>query len=145
MEENTTTTQAAPVAEEVKKKFKIMIVDDDKFILSMYTMKFTKEGMDVISVPRPTEALEKLRGGIKPDILLLDVIMPEMDGIELLAKIREENLAEGSVVIILSNQGQPSDIDRAKAFGINGYIVKATTIPSEVLRQISEIAKENGK
>ncbi|MDB5204685.1 MAG: two component transcriptional regulator, two-component system, OmpR family, response regulator [Candidatus Taylorbacteria bacterium] len=143
MEENTTTTNTAPA--EAKKKFNIMIVDDDKFILSMYTMKFTKEGMDVISVSRPTEALEKLRTGLKPDIVLLDVIMPEMDGIELLAKIREENLAEGSVVIILSNQGQPSDIDRAKAFGINGYIVKATTIPSEVLRQITDIAKENGK
>ncbi len=144
MEENITTTTAA-VPAEAKKKFNIMIVDDDKFILSMYTMKFTKEGMDVISVSRPTEALEKLRAGIKPDIVLLDVIMPEMDGIELLAKIREENLAQGSVVIILSNQGQPSDIDRAKAFGINGYIVKATTIPSEVLRQITDIAKENGK
>lgn len=138
MEEKQNTTDS-------KKKFSIMIVDDDKFILSMYTMKFTKEGMDVTSVSRPTEALEKLRAGAKPDILLLDVIMPEMDGIELLAKIREENLADGSVVIILSNQGQPSDIDRAKAFGINGYIVKATTIPSEVLRQITEIAKENGK
>lgn len=138
MEEKQNTT-------DTKKKFNIMIVDDDKFILSMYTMKFTKEGMDVASISRPTEALEKLRAGAKPDILLLDVIMPEMDGIELLAKIREENLAEGSVVIILSNQGQPSDIDRAKAFGINGYIVKATTIPSEVLRQITEIAKENGK
>jgi len=138
MEDKTTNT-------DVKKKFNIMIVDDDKFILNMYTMKFTREGMDVISVSRPTEALEKLRTGIIPDILLLDVIMPEMDGIELLAKIREENLAKGSVVIVLSNQGQPSDIDKAKAFGVNGYIVKATTIPSEVLRQITEIAIENGK
>lgn len=138
--EEQTTTQSEP-----KKKFKIMIVDDDKFILNMYTMKFTREGMDVTSVPRPTEALEKLRAGMAPDILLLDVIMPEMDGIELLAKIREENLAKDSVIIVLSNQGQPSDIDKAKAFGVNGYIVKATTIPSEVLRQITEIAIENGK
>ncbi len=137
-----TTTQPAA---EAKTKFNIMIVDDDKFILNMYNMKFTKEGMNVTPISRPSEALEKLRTGFKPDILLLDVIMPEMDGVELLAKIREENLAADSVVIILSNQGQPSDIDRAKAFGINGYIVKATTIPSEVLRQISEIAHQNGK
>jgi DNA-binding NarL/FixJ family response regulator len=71
--------------------------------------------------------------------------MPEMDGIELLAKIREEKLAGDAVVVILSNQGQPSDIDRAKAYGISGYIVKATTIPSEVLREIVRIAEENGK
>lgn len=127
------------------KKYKIMLVDDDKFLLSMYTMKFTREGMDVTAIPRPTEALEKLRGGFVPDILVLDVVMPEMDGVELLAKIRGENLAKGAVVVILSNQGQPSDIDRAKAYGINGYIVKATTIPSEVLHEVVRIAEENGK
>lgn len=127
------------------KKYKIMLVDDDKFLLSMYTMKFTREGMDVTAISRPTEALEKLRSGFIPDILLLDVVMPEMDGVELLGKIREEKLALGTVVVILSNQGQPSDIDRAKAFSINGYIVKATTIPSEVLHEVVRIAEENGK
>ncbi len=132
-------------SKDTKKKYNIMIVDDDKFLLSMYTMKFSREGMTVTAIPRPTEALEKLRTGFVPDILIVDVVMPEMDGVELLAKIREENLAGDAVVIVLSNQGQPSDIDRAKAFGINGYIVKATTIPSEVLRQITQIAQENGK
>lgn len=128
-----------------KKRYKIFIVDDDKFLLSMYSMKFTKEGMEVTAVPSPTEALEKLKAGASPDILILDVVMPEMDGIELLAKIREGNLAKDAVVIILSNQGQPSDIDRAKQYNINGYIVKATTIPSEVLREVVRIAEENGK
>lgn len=138
--------EEASVAQVVpKKKYNIMIVDDDKFLLSMYTMKFSRQGMDVTGIPRPSEALEKLRTGFMPDILIVDVVMPEMDGVELLAKIREENLAATSVVVVLSNQGQPSDIDRAKAFGINGYIVKATTIPSEVLRQVIEIAEENGK
>jgi len=136
--------QKAPILGE-HKKYKILIVDDDKFLLSMYSMKFTREGMEVTAIPSPTEALEKLRGGFSPDILILDVVMPEMDGIELLAKVREENLAKDAVVVILSNQGQPSDIDRAKAFGINGYIVKATTIPSEVLREIVHIAEQNGK
>lgn len=149
MEEKTegkTLMEEASVAQVVpKKKYNIMLVDDDKFLLSMYTMKFTRQGMDITAISRPTEALEKLRTGFVPDILIVDVVMPEMDGVELLAKIREENLAATSVVVVLSNQGQPSDIDRAKAFGINGYIVKATTIPSEVLRQVIQIAEENGK
>lgn len=140
MEEKTSNTQIAP-----GKKYKILIVDDDKFLLSMYSMKFSRNGMEVTAIPSPKDALEKLREGFTPDIIMLDVIMPEMDGVELLAKIREENLAKDAVVVILSNQGQPSDIDRAKAFGINGYIVKATTIPSEVLREITRIAEENGK
>ncbi|MES2059888.1 MAG: response regulator [Patescibacteria group bacterium] len=128
-----------------KKNYKILIVDDDKFLLSMYSMKFSKEGMDVTSIPSPTEALEKLKGGFVPDIIILDIVMPEMDGIELLSNIRKDKLAESAVVIILSNQGQPSEIDRAKAFGIAGYIVKATTIPSEVLHEVVRIAEENGK
>lgn len=130
---------------ETKKKYKIMIVDDDKFLLSMYSMKFTKEGMDITAIGDPTEALEKLRTGFVPDVLILDVVMPGMDGVELLEKVRQENLAVGAVVIILSNQGQQSDIDRAKVFDIQGYIVKATTIPSEVLHEVVRIAEENGK
>ena len=59
--------------------------------------------------------------------------MPGMDGVELLQAIREAKLIPDTVVIILSNQGQQSDIDRAKVFGIQGYIVKATTIPSAIL------------
>ncbi len=130
---------------ENKKKYKIAIVDDDKFLLSMYSMKFTKEGMEVFAMPDPKEALEKIKGGLTPDILILDVVMPGMDGVELLQAIREAKLIPDTVVIILSNQGQQSDIDRAKVFGIQGYIVKATTIPSEVLREVLEIASENGK
>jgi CheY-like chemotaxis protein len=130
---------------ENKKKYKIAIVDDDKFLLSMYSMKFTKEGMDVTAISDPKEALDKFKEGLTPDILILDVVMPGMDGIELLEKIREAKLMTSAVVVILSNQGQQSDIDRAKAFNIQGYIVKATTIPSEVLREVLAIAAENGK
>lgn len=130
---------------EQKKKYKIVIVDDDKFLLSMYSMKFSKEGMEVVTISDPKEALDKFKEGLTSDILILDVVMPGMDGIELLEEVRKQNLMQGAVVIILSNQGQQSDIDRAKVFNIQGYIVKATTIPSEVLREVLEIAKENGK
>ncbi len=130
---------------ETAKKYNILIVDDDKFLLNMYSMKFTKEGMAVTAIGDPQEALEKLRGGLTPDIIVMDIVMPGMDGIELLTKIRAEKLSPNSVVIVLSNQGQQSDIDRAKAIGINGYIVKATTIPSEVLREVARIAEESKK
>ncbi len=71
--------------------------------------------------------------------------MPIMDGLEFLEKMRGENLAKDSVILILSNQGQSSDIDKAKKLGIDGYIVKATTIPSEVVAEINRMltAKKN--
>jgi len=128
-----------------EKKYKIILVDDDKFLLSMYSMKFSREGLDVNAFNDPTEALEKIKGGLTADIVIVDVVMPVMDGIELLGKIREGKYLTDSVFVVLSNQGQQSDIDRAKQYGIHGYIVKATTIPSEVLREIIKIAKDNGK
>lgn len=121
------------------KKKKVMIVDDDKFLVDMYSLKFSKYGFDIESATKGEEALEKLRGGANPDILMLDVVMPSLDGIELLKKIRQEKLADGAVVVMLTNQGQKSDIDEAEKLGVSGYIVKATTIPSEVAGEIMVI------
>mgnify|MGYP001559980258 FL=1 len=71
--------------------------------------------------------------------------MPGMNGIELLKKIRENKLAPNASVIILSNQSQPADIEAARKLGIDGYIVKASTIPSEVLEKVEEIMKSKKK
>ena len=129
----------------IEKKYKILLVDDDKFLLNVYVMKFVKEGMDAEAMSDPQEAFDKIKGGYAPDIILTDMVMPGMDGIEFLSKIKSEKLLPGTIFIVLSNQGQQSDIDRAKELGVNGYIVKATTIPSEVIKQTLSIAKENGK
>ncbi len=121
------------------KKGKIFIVDDDKFLLGMYSLKFSNNNYDVDTTVGSLAALEKLRAGAKPDVLLLDIIMPYMDGLELLKTIRDENLAPGAIVIMLTNQSQSSDIDRAKELNVDGYIIKAATIPSEVLREVEKI------
>ncbi len=122
-----------------------MIVDDDKFLVDMYSLKFSKYGFDIESATKGEEALEKLREGANPDILMLDVVMPSLDGIGLLKKIRQEKLADGAVVVMLTNQGQKSDIDEAEKLGVSGYIVKATTIPSEVVEEIMVIYNNTGK
>jgi two-component system, OmpR family, response regulator ResD len=122
-----------------KKNIKVFIVDDDKFLLGMYSLKFANNGYDVETTVGSVAALEKLRVGAKPDVILLDIIMPYMDGLELLKTIRDENLAPGAVVIMLTNQSQSSDIERAKDLKVDGYIVKASTIPSEVLHEVEKI------
>lgn len=127
------------MAEPSKTRLKILLVDDDKFLLDMYALKFERGGFIVDTAPSGDIALKKLKEGEKPDILLLDVVMPGMDGIELLGDIRKENLAPEASVIMLSNQGQQSDLDRANKFGIEGYIVKASMIPSEVLTEVVNI------
>lgn len=122
------------------KKYTVLIVDDDKFLLDMYRKKFEANGATVDVALSSEETLAKLRGGAKPDILILDIIMPGMDGMELLQIIRKEKLTPDSVVIMLTNESDPSKIEEAKKLGIKGYIVKATRIPSEVVNEALEMA-----
>ena len=123
-------------------KKKILIVDDDSFLLDMYALKFSQNNYEVYASLGAELALEKLRGGLKPDIILTDIIMPEMDGFEMLEKVNNEKLAEGVVKIVLSNKGQQSDIDQGKALGASGYIVKANSTPLEVIQKVEKILTE---
>lgn len=118
---------------------KVLLVDDDQFLLNMYSIKFKKSGFTVDTAVGSLDALTKLREGATPDILLLDVVMPVMDGLELLEHIRKEKLVPTATVIILSNQNQPADIERAKSLGIASYIVKASSIPSEVVAEVVKV------
>ncbi len=120
-------------------KKKILIVDDDNFLLDMYALKFSQNNFEVHSAVSGLQALEKLKGDLKPDVILLDIIMPEMDGFEMLQKINSENLSPNSVKIILSNKNQQEDIDRGNALGVAGYIAKANSTPAEVIDQVATI------
>ena len=117
---------------------KILFVDDDAFLLDMYSLKFSKAGYDVKTADSSANALKILRDGYSPDIMLVDIIMPEMDGLELIGLVRKEKLTSGAI-IMLTNQGSPEDIARSKKLTVDGYIVKATTIPSEVLSEVEKI------
>lgn len=121
------------------KPLSILFVDDDSFLLDMYSLKFKKSNYDAKTAQSPEDALKIVREGFEPDILLLDVVMPGMDGIELLSILKKENLIKKTVVIMLTNQGLPDDIARAKKLSVDGYIIKATTIPSEVLSEVDKI------
>jgi len=126
-------------------KKKIFIIDDDNFLLDMYALKFSKFNFEVTTALGPEIAIEKLKGGFKPDIILLDIIMPVMDGFELLKKMNDEKMADGAVKIILSNRGQASDIARGTTLGAAGYIVKALSTPAEVIDKVNEILKSSKK
>lgn len=120
-------------------KRKILIVDDDTFLLDMYALKFSQNNFEVYTAASGLEAVKKLEEGLIPDVILMDLIMPEMDGFEMLAKIIEKHLAGDAVKIVLSNKSQQSDIDKTKELGASGYIVKANSTPVEVIDQVREI------
>ncbi|MEA3399021.1 MAG: response regulator [Patescibacteria group bacterium] len=120
-------------------KKKIFIIDDDSFLLDMYALKFSNFGFEVTTALGPDIALEKLRDGYVPDVILLDIVMPVMDGFELMETINKEKIAENVIKIILSNRGQPSDVIRGESLGASGYIVKASSTPSDVIEKVKEI------
>ncbi len=125
---------------EKKDSYKLLLVDDDQFLLNMYSLKFGKNGYTVTSCSRPEDALQKLREGFAPDVVLLDIIMPGMDGLKVLETIRTENLAKNASIVMLTNQSD--GIDKAKELHVDGYIIKATSIPSEVVTEVTQILKK---
>lgn len=125
---------------------KVLIVDDDKFLLDMYAIKFSEQQYAVTTALNGTDALAKLSSKeVEPDIILLDIVMPGTDGFEVLRQIKEKKLAPQSAVIVLSNLGQKEDIDKGIALGAQGYIVKASATPTEVVAKVKEITAGAGK
>jgi CheY-like chemotaxis protein len=125
-----------------KDKKKVILVDDDSLILNMYSMKFEKEGIEAESFTSGEELLERVRQGGKIDLLILDLVIPGMSGFEILEQVRKGNLAPEAKVIILTNQNEPQDIEKAKTLGVDLYLVKATTIPSEVVSQAIKVMEK---
>ena len=122
-----------------KTKHKILIIDDDEFLLDMYAVKFKEEGFEVELARGGKEALNKIKEGIYPEVVLLDVVMPGMDGFELLEIIRKEKLIPTSKIIILSNLSQKEHLDKGTNLGVADYVVKAYFTPSEVVKKVNEV------
>ena len=118
--------------------YRLYLVDDDRFLLDMYAVKFKGGGHEVTAFAGGEEVLKSLRENPQPDALL-DIVMPGMTGFEVLEAIKREGLKKTMKVIVLSNQGQESDIAQAKDLGADGYIIKASAIPSEVFAETIKI------
>lgn len=119
-------------------KHKILIIDDDEFLLEMYSLKFREADFDVEIALGGAEALEKIHQGFTPEIILLDLVMPNMGGFDFLKIIKQEEKAVNAKIIILSNLGQQEDIDKGLALGASDYIIKAYFTPSEVIKKVKK-------
>lgn len=121
------------------KKRTILIVDDDTFLLDMYSLKFLESDFDVSTATSCSDALAKLATGYRPEVLLVDVVMPGMDGIQFLQAIKEKGITDIPHIVMLSNLGQKEDIERGISNGAQDYIVKANFTPSEVVGKVKAI------
>jgi CheY-like chemotaxis protein len=123
-------------------KGNVLLVDDDKFLLDMYSVKFTQQGYNVHAAPSVKAAIEALKGGFAADAAVFDLVMPQENGFALLEQIRAEKLIPHAALIALSNQSDEAEKKRAEELGATRYIIKASMIPSEVVSAVGEeIAK----
>lgn len=117
---------------------KILLVDDDAFLRDMYATKFGEHGHEVCVAETGEHALAEL-GKANYDVVLMDMVMPGMTGVELLKHIKAEKVGGDPICIVLSNQGEKEEIESAFAAGAKGYIIKAELIPSEVVAEVTKL------
>ena len=111
----------------------VLLIDDDEFLRDMYARKFREHDVSVEALGSAREALEKLRAGSMPDIIVFDIVMPGVDGFALLETLKKEGLGAQAVKVALTNQSSDEDAERAKALGAKAFLVKAELTPSEVI------------
>ncbi|MEX0930728.1 MAG: response regulator [Candidatus Paceibacterota bacterium] len=118
---------------------KVLLIDDDAFLRDMYATKFRELGHEVTVAENGAEALASLKENC-PDVVLLDMVMPGMGGLEFLALAIEQVGKDATKFIVLSNQSDEVDKKKAEELGAVGYIVKAELIPSEVVSKVEALA-----
>ena len=122
------------------KKAKILIVEDDKTLLDMYKLKFEQEGFNILIALDGLIGLELIKKEL-PAVILLDIMMPKMDGFAVLAELKKDKSTKDIPVLMLSNLGQQSDVDKGKKMGADDYIVKASMTPSQVVDKVKSYLK----
>ncbi len=128
------------MSDSLERKYRILIIDDDSFILNMYVAKFQKHGHEIDVAKSGAEALAKIKDGFTPDVMLIDIVLPDVSGLDFLETVRADKLVPEAVCLMFTNQNSDEETARAKKLGVAGYIVKANLIPSEVVTRVLEIA-----
>lgn len=123
-----------------KNIIKIALVEDEEVLLDVLENKLRKEGFEVFSAKDGKAGLDLIRA-VMPDIILLDIVMPKMDGFEVLEQLGADAALARIPVIIISNSGQPVEIEKALSMGVKDYLVKAEFDPQELLDKIKNQLK----
>ena len=117
---------------------KILVIEDDKFLRELIIQKLLKEGYTTAVAVDGEEGVKKIKEE-KPDLVLLDIILPGIDGFEVLKKAKEDGEIKDVPIVILSNLGQQDDIDKGVQLGAKDYLIKAEFTPGEIVQKVKDI------
>ncbi len=118
-----------------------VIVEDDAYLRSLLTQRLSREGFLVVEAENGKAGLKAIRE-CAPHIVLLDIILPDMDGYEVLEEMQKDKTLSGIPVIVLSNLGQKEEVDRAKALGAKWFLIKAKYTPDEIVAYVKKVLSE---
>ena len=116
---------------------KILIIEDEEIIYSLLQKKLTEENYHVSVAKDGVEGMEKVREA-KPDLVLLDIIMPRKGGFEVMEEMQGDENLKGIPIIVISNSGQPVELDRAKELGAKDWLIKTEFDPQEILEKVKK-------
>jgi DNA-binding response OmpR family regulator len=121
-------------------KKKILVVEDDTALRAMYKGKFEADGFEVLTADNGADGLE-LAKNEKPDIIMLDVIMPQIDGFSVLQELKNDTKTKSIPTIMLTSLGTDEDKEKGEKMGAVDYIVKANLTPAQVSEKIKKYLK----
>jgi len=119
---------------------KILIIEDDSFLSEMYSAKLIQDGFQTEIAVDGKEGMSKIKS-LEPDLILLDIVLPKMDGFEILENIKKDEKIKNIPVILLTNLGQKNEIEKGLSLGAEEYIIKAHFTPTAVVAKVKEILK----
>ncbi|MFH1462395.1 MAG: response regulator [bacterium] len=120
----------------------ILLVEDDPFLIDIYSTKLKESGFSVEVASEGEEALRKIQEK-KPDLLLLDIVLPQVDGWEILKNIKSQENLKSLKVIILSNLGQKEEVKKGISLGAVKYLIKAHFTPTQVVAEIKKVLESS--
>jgi CheY-like chemotaxis protein len=118
----------------------VLLVEDNDFIRNMYQLKLSKSGLEVDEASDGVQALEKIKAQ-KPDVILLDLMMPSMGGLDVLKQLKADGMLPDLPVVVLTNVMDQQSVDDAKKLGARDYIVKTDLTPTQVVEKIQPLLK----
>lgn len=121
---------------------KILLVEDDNFIIDIYITKLKEVGFSVQSAVNGEDAIAKIKQS-RPDLVLLDIVLPQVTGFEFLQEIKSMPELKNVPVIVLSNLGQKKEVEKGLSLGAAKYLIKAHYTPTEVVEEIRAVLNKN--
>ncbi|NQU77622.1 response regulator [Candidatus Falkowbacteria bacterium] len=120
------------------KKIKILLIEDDNFLSGIYVAKFEMEGFEIIAERRGEEG-QKIAKKEKPDVILLDILLPGKDGFAVLKELKTDAATSRIPVIVMTNLSEDSNVKKAFDLGATDYLVKAHFLPAEIIDKVKKV------